>query len=68
MMTLSLGRHTPSPFSLLVQLALRALELSEKNFVRVALFRVMPTNPPETFMEWSLCLSALSAPAAQSGT
>lgn len=39
-----------------------------KNFVRAASFRVMPTNPPETFIERFLCSSALWAPTAQNGS
>ena len=38
-----------------------------KNLVRAASFRVMSTNPPETFIERFLCSSALSAPIAQNG-
>ena len=39
-----------------------------KNFVRAAGLRVIPTNPPATFMDLFICSSAWSAPIEQNGT
>jgi len=36
-----------------------------KNFVRALAFRVIPTSPPDTFIERFRCSSALSPPTAQ---
>ena len=39
-----------------------------KYFLRMLGFNVIPTSPPDTFIEWLTCSRALSGPTAQNGT
>ena len=39
-----------------------------KNFAKALSFIVIPTNPPDVFMERLMCSKVLSAPTEQNGT